>query len=92
MSYSITITLEANQDILNLRKSGDKMALKKLDILLNELREHPQTGTGKPEMLRNRLSGLWSRRITVKHRLIYEINDEMVHVIILNTYGHYSDK
>ena len=92
MSYSITITLEANQDILNLRKSGDKMALKKLDILLNELREHPHTGTGKPEMLRNRLSGLWSRRITDKHRLIYEINDEMVHVIILNTYGHYSDK
>ena len=92
MSYSITITLEANQDILNLRKSGDKMALKKLDILLNELREHPKTGTGKPEMLRNRLSGLWSRRITDKHRLIYEINDEMVHVIILNTYGHYSDK
>ena len=92
MNYSITITLEANQDILNLRKSGDKMAFKKLDILLNELREHPQTGTGKPEMLRNRLSGLWSRRITVKHRLIYEINDEMVHVIILNTYGHYSDK
>ena len=92
MSYSITITLEAKQDILNLRKSGDKMALKKLDILLNELRDHPQTGTGKPEMLRNRLSGLWSRRITDKHRLIYEINDEMVHVIILNTYGHYSDK
>jgi len=56
MSYSITITLEAKQDILNLRKSGDKMALKKLDILLNELREHPKTGTGKPEMLRNRLS------------------------------------
>jgi len=92
MSYSITITLEANQDILNLRKSGDKMALKKLDILLNELREHPQTGTGKPEMLRNRLSGLWSRRITDKHRLIYEINDEMVNVLILNTYGHSSDK
>jgi len=92
MSYSITITLEANQDILNLRKSGDKMAFKKLDILLNELREHPQTGTGKPEMLRNRLSGLWSRRITVKHRLIYEINDEMVNVLILNTYGHSSDK
>ena len=68
------------------------MALKKLDILLNELREHPQTGTGKPEMLRNRLSGLWSRRITVKHRLIYEINDEMVNVLILNTYGHSSDK
>jgi len=92
MSYSITITLEAKQDILNLRKSGDKMALKKLDILLNELREHPKTSTGKPEILRNRLSGLWSRRITDKHRLIYEINDEMVHVIILNTYGHYSDK
>ena len=92
MSYSITITLEANQDILNLRKSGDKMALKKLNILLNELREHPKTGTGKPEMLRNKLSGKWSRRITDKHRLIYEINEDIVNVIVLNSYGHYSDK
>jgi toxin YoeB len=92
MSYSILMTQEAQEDILKLRKSGDKVALKKLDILLNELREHPETGTGKPEKLRNRLSGKWSRHITDKHRLIYEIREEGVCVLILNTYGHYSDK
>jgi len=92
MSYSIFITQEAKEDILKLRKSGDKIALKKLDILLNELREHPETGTGKPEKLKNRLSGKWSRRITEKHRLIYEINEDVVNVIVLNTYGHYSNK
>ena len=92
MSYTILITQEAQDDIQKLRKAGDKVALKKLDILLNELREHPETGTGKPEKLKNRLSGKWSRHITNKHRLIYEIREEVVCVLVYNTYGHYSDK
>ncbi len=84
MIYSIIITHEAREDILRLHKSGDKLALKKLDTLLNELSEHPEIGTGKPEKLKGRLSGKWSRRITDKHRLIYEINDEDVVVLIFN--------
>ena len=35
---------------------------------------------------------LWSRRITKKHRLIYEIIDTVVHVDVLSAYGHYDDK
>ena len=49
MSYSIELTEEAISDIDKLKKSGDKKVLIKINKLLNELREHPTTGTGKPE-------------------------------------------
>lgn len=49
MSYSIELTFEAIYDIGKFRKSGDKKVLVKIDKLLDELREHPTTGTGKPE-------------------------------------------
>jgi toxin YoeB len=83
MSYSIELTIEAISDIKKFRKSGDKKALIKIDKLLDELRDHPTTGTGRPT---------WSRRINDKHRLIYRIEDDKVIVIILSFWGHYGDK
>ena len=50
------------------------------------------TGTGKPEQLKGCGGTLWSRRITQKHRLIYEIIETVVHVDVLSAYGHYDDK
>ena len=50
------------------------------------------TGTGKPEQLRGDRAGQWSRRITKKHRLIYEIHETEIVVLILSSYGHYTDK
>jgi toxin YoeB len=86
------ISQDALNDIAKLRKSGDVAAIQKLDKLLNELREHPTTGTGSPEQLKFEFTGKWSRRITFKHRLIYEINEELISVIVVQAYGHYSDK
>ncbi len=71
MKYKIILTERAESDIEKLRKTGDKQALKKLDNLLDELRAHPTTGTGKPEQLKYEYSGLWSRKINSKHRLVY---------------------
>ena len=92
MSYSIELTEEAISDIDKLKKSGDKKVLIKINKLLNELREHPTTGTGKPEKLKHYEIATWSRRITDKHRLIYRIEDEKIVVIVLAFLGHYSDK
>lgn len=92
MKYEIEFSREALSDIQKLRKAGDKIALKKLNALLDELGEHPTTGTGQPEQLKHDFSGCWSRRITAKHRVVYKIYDEIVTVIILASYGHYSDK
>ncbi|MBQ6652746.1 MAG: Txe/YoeB family addiction module toxin, partial [Prevotella sp.] len=49
-------------------------------------------GTGHPEQLKGEPHGRWSRRITQKHRLVYEIRDTEVIVIVLTAYGHYEDK
>jgi toxin YoeB len=49
-----------------------KMALRVIE-LINAARRQPFTGIGKPEPLRNDLSGFWSRRITQEHRLVYRV-------------------
>ncbi|MDR1610431.1 MAG: type II toxin-antitoxin system YoeB family toxin, partial [Candidatus Symbiothrix sp.] len=36
--------------------------------------------------------GKWSRRITLKHRLIYQVNDTTITVSVLSAFGHYNDK
>jgi toxin YoeB len=71
---------------------GDKTTLKKIDVLINELKIHPKTGTGKPEQLKHKLQGYWSRRINQKDRLIYKIEEDKVIVTILSAMGHYLDK
>lgn len=92
MRYEVELSTDALDGIKRLRKSGEKQALNKLDSLLTELEEHPEIGTGKPEQLKGNLSGKWSRRITDKHRLVYEIFEDTVRVTVVSTYGHYSDK
>jgi toxin YoeB len=92
MSYTLKLTPDAVEDIEYLKKAGDKATLKKLGVLLEELTEHPRTGTGKPEELKHNLAGCWSRRINAKHRLVYRIEEEQVIVIILYASGHYKDK
>ena len=73
-------------------KANEPKAFKKLEKLVEELREHPKTGTGHPEQLKGEPHGRWSRRITARHRLVYEIHDMEVIVIVLAAYGHYDDK
>ena len=71
MSYSIDFSDQATSDIDLHIKSGNKAVLKKIYVLVNELTEHPFEGTGKPESLKHNLTGLWSRRINLEHRLVY---------------------
>ena len=92
MSYKLRFTPNAIKDIQRHKKSGDKKLLQKIEVLLEELREHPETGTGHPERLKYSLEGYYSRKINGKHRLIYDIQDEIITVIILNAYSHYGDK
>jgi len=51
------------------------------------LREYPAKGMGKPEPLKHNLSGLWSRRISEKYRLIYKFDDQYVYIFAIG--GHY---
>ncbi len=92
MSYSLNFTDLALEDLKRHKKAGDRVVLKKIEKLLNELMEHPKTGTGQPEPLKYDLRGLYSRRINKKHRLIYSIQEEIVTVLIISSYSHYGDK
>ena len=78
-------------DLAALAKSEPK-AFTKAQKFIEELKVHPKTGTGRPEALKGDRNGQWSCEITKKHRLIYEIHDEVVSVIVLTSYGHYGDK
>lgn len=91
MPFRIQYREQAKEDLARLAMSEPK-ALKKAQSLIEELKEHPRTGTGHPEQLSGDLTGKWSRRITKRHRLIYEIHDMEVIVIVISAYGHYSDK
>ncbi len=92
VSYEVIIPPEAQRHILLHLKSGQKGLLKKIDILLAEIAEHPHMGTGKPEQLRHKQGEYWSRRIDDKHRLVYEIVEQRLVVIIVSSLGHYTDK
>ena len=91
MIYEIEFKEEATRDLVALAKSEPK-AFSKAQALIAELREHPRTGTGHPEQLRGDRTNQWSRHITQKHRLVYEIYDTEVVVLVLTAYGHYEDK
>ena len=83
---------EAEEDLAYWKATGNKRIMKRITKLLEDILQHPFTGIGKPEPLKGDRSGQWSRRITKKHRLVYEIHDTEVVVLVLTAYGHYDDK
>lgn len=87
--YKVDLTSEAFSDLEQLERSEPgyhKKALK----LLDELSKHPTTGTGHPEQLKGYETPTWSRRISQKHRLVYEVHEKEIKVLVLSSYGHYN--
>jgi len=69
-------------------RDKDKRLHKALKRVLNDmLRGEPDQGLGKPEALKHNLSGLWSRRISQKDRVIYSFDDECIYIYAIG--GHY---
>lgn len=72
-----------------LREKDKKLHHALCKILKEILRSDPTSGLGKPEPLKHNLSGLWSRRISQKDRLIYKFDDDYIYVFAIG--GHYDD-
>jgi toxin YoeB len=70
-----------------LRQKDVKLHRTLCRLLKEMLRGDPATGTGKPEPLKHQLSGLWSRRLSQKDRLIYKFDDKYIYVFAIG--GHY---
>ncbi len=62
-------------------QTQDKKTLRRINQLIEATLREPFTGIGKPEALRENLSGFWSRRIDEANRLVYAVEAERVVVI-----------
>ncbi len=61
-------------------QATDKVIFKKINRLIEECLRHPFDGTGKPEPLKGDLSGLWSRRTSREHRLVYRATETTLEI------------
>ena len=78
---------KAERDLKEWKQAGNISVLKRIRKLIEEIEKNPFEGVGKPEPLKFNLSGKWSRRITGKDRIVYEIYDDKMKVYSLK--GHY---
>ncbi|NEQ83671.1 MAG: Txe/YoeB family addiction module toxin [Moorea sp. SIO2I5] len=70
-----------------LRKKDKKLHQTLCKLIKEMLRDDPAKGMGKPEPLKHNLSGLWSRRLSQKDRLIYKFDDNYIYIFAIG--GHY---
>ena len=80
---------DAWEDYLYWQKQ-DKKTLKRINLLIKDIERNAFEGIGKPEPLKEDLSGYWSRRIDEKNRIVYKIKDNQV--VIIQCGSHYRDK
>ena len=66
---------------------NDKRIVKRVRKLLKDMLRNPEEGIGKPERLKFQLSGCLSRRINDEHRLVYQVEKDVI--IIISCRYHY---
>jgi len=59
----------------------DKNTFQKINKIIRSIERTPFEGLGKPEPLKFKYSGYWSRRITLEHRLIYKVKENAIYII-----------
>jgi len=67
----------------------DKKIYNRIITLIKDIGRQPFQGIGKPEPLKYELKGLWSRRITDEHRLVYNITED--EIILFSCRFHYTE-
>lgn len=77
---------ESWEDYLYWQKT-DKKILNRINELLKDISRNSFSGIGKPEPLRHKYSGFWSRRINHEHRLIYQVKGD--EILIAKCKFHY---
>lgn len=70
-------------------QTQDKKTLKRINLLIKDIQRSPFEGIGKPEPLKENLSGWWSRRIDEKNRIVYFEKDTVVYIVSCR--GHYEE-
>ena len=68
-------------------QTQDKKTLRRINKLISDVKRSPFDGIGKPEPLKENLSGFWSRRIDDTNRLVYAVDDTAI--TIISCHYHY---
>ncbi|MBL4909871.1 MAG: Txe/YoeB family addiction module toxin [Alteromonadaceae bacterium] len=68
-------------------QSTDKKTLKRVNLLIKEIKRQPFEGLGEPELLKHNWAGYWSRRINKEHRIVYKVTNNAI--IIAQCRYHY---
>ena len=84
----LEFTSEAISDLVYWKKINNKVIINRINKLLKDILDHPFEGLGKPELLKSDHKGIWSRRITKEHRILYLVKDKIVYIMSLK--GHYN--
>lgn len=91
MIYRIEFSKEADKTLKKWKKPNPRLFNKAKRLLL-DIMEHPRTGLGHPEPLVGGMDVTYSRHITANDRIIYDVYDERVSVLIIQAEEHYNDK
>ncbi len=62
-------------------QAQDRKILKRINKLIIDTKRSPFDGIGKPESLKENLSGFWSRRIDESNRLVYTVDNNRLTII-----------
>ncbi len=91
MIYDVNFVAEATEVIQKWKKSNP-VCFKKLCKIVASIAEDPRHGIGHPEPLVGGDGITYSRRISGNDRIIYDIYDDEVRVLVIEVGGHYDDK
>ena len=91
MMYAVEYSKAADKTLKKWKKSNPKL-FKKATTILIDIMEHPRTGIGHPEPLVGGKDITYSRHISADDRIIYDIYDEYVYVLVIQLEEHYNDK
>ena len=89
--YEVKVSTEADKVLRKWKKSNPQL-WKKYQKIYYELMDHPRTGLGHPEALKGGSDITYSRHITAHDRIIYDIYDNVLVVLVVEAEGHYDDK
>ena len=80
MKKNITWTEDAWDEYVDWQTT-DINVLNKINQIIRDILRNGNDGIGKPEPLKFGFSGLWSRRITKEHRLVYKLTDNGIEIL-----------
>lgn len=91
MMYTIEYSKSAEKTLKKWKKSNPQL-FKKATKILFDIMEHPRTGLGHPEPLVGGKDITYSRHITAHNRIIYDIYEKTISVLVIQVEEHYDDK